>query len=120
MHSPGAFLAIAYLSCGGRIEAASDADVPVDGGTTPPVVAVGDAGLVCTPSVSVSGAAANECTFASSCTGGLRVDGNCEGDVCDVHCSMNGSQTDSFTVLGVSNSCDDPYALAELAGGCPH
>ena len=51
----------------------------------------------------------------------MRWDGNCEGGACQVHCTVNGDQTDSFTVLGSSPdsySCDDPFVLAELAARC--
>jgi hypothetical protein len=132
VHGCGALLlAFACTSCGGQVDHAGttgDAGSPVDAGTAPAEVPVGDAGLLCSvPVVSPLGDAADECTFSMTCTGvgaPITVDGRIDpqGQVAVITClASNGSQVNALTKVAAAGQpfdCADPATLAPLATPC--
>jgi hypothetical protein len=128
-------LALICASCGGRIDhvdGADDTGSPVDAGTVPAEVPVGDAGLICSVPVVSLDDSTDECTFSMTCSGvsaPITVDGSVfsQGQGAVIRClASNGNQLNTFTQLasaGVSGGaqaidCTDPATLAPLAIPC--
>jgi len=115
------------MACGGRIDhvdGADDTGSPIDAGTAPEEIAVGDAGLICSVPVVSLGDSADECTFSMSCTGGLTVEGQsfAGGAGAVIQCSVNGSPTNTLTRLVSAGAqaldCTNPTTFAPLAIPC--
>ena len=123
-------LALACTSCGGRVDHADTTDEagsPVDAGTAPTEIPVGDAGLICSVPVVSLDDSADECTFSMTCTGigaPITVDGSVfpQGQGATIRClASNGSQLSTLTKLAAAGQpldCANPATFAPLAIPC--